>query len=335
MPRSVSSAALPTATRLPSTVPTHALAGFDCGNRPARRARGRAPRRRRRSRRRAGARCRARGWRRAAAARPRRMPPSGVDRDQLRLALGQGAGLVDDQRVDLFQQFERFGVLDQHAGARAAAGADHDRHRRRQAERARAGDDQHRDGVDAARSPSPAPGRRSPRRRTRRPRPATTAGTNQPRRYRRAAGSARASAAPRRPSRRSAPAACRCRPARRASQSCRCALTVRAGDLVAGRLLDRHRLAGDHRLVDRAAPFDDDAVDRHLLAGPHAQRGRRAAPASSGTSSSLPSVATRRARLRREVEQRADRARWSALRARSSSTWPSSTSVTMTAAASK
>ena len=33
-------------------------------------------------------------------------------------------------------------------GGRAAAGADHDRHRRRQAQRARAGDDQHRDGVD-------------------------------------------------------------------------------------------------------------------------------------------------------------------------------------------
>ena len=40
----------------------------------------------------------------------------GHDRDQLRLALGQRAGLVDDQRVDLLQQLERFGVPDQDAG---------------------------------------------------------------------------------------------------------------------------------------------------------------------------------------------------------------------------
>ena len=36
---------------------------------------------------------------------------------QLRLALGERAGLVDHHRVDFFQNFERFGVLDQHACA--------------------------------------------------------------------------------------------------------------------------------------------------------------------------------------------------------------------------
>ena len=53
-----------------------------------------------------------------------------------------------DQRVDAAEQLERFGVLDEHAGARALPGADHDRHRRREPERARARDDQHGDRVD-------------------------------------------------------------------------------------------------------------------------------------------------------------------------------------------
>ena len=70
------------------------------------------------------------------------------DGGHCRLAFGQRAGLVDDQRVDLLQPLQRFGVLDQHAGLGAAPDADHDRHRRSQAERARAGDDQHGDGGD-------------------------------------------------------------------------------------------------------------------------------------------------------------------------------------------
>ena len=67
----------------------------------------------------------------------------GHDRHDFRLAFGQRAGLVDDQRVDLLHALQRLGILDQHAGLRAAADADHDRHRRRQAQRAGAGDDQH------------------------------------------------------------------------------------------------------------------------------------------------------------------------------------------------
>jgi hypothetical protein len=59
---------------------------------------------------------------------------------------GERAGLVDHQRVDLLEPLERLGLAHQDAGGRAAADADHDRHRRCEAERARAGDDQHRDG---------------------------------------------------------------------------------------------------------------------------------------------------------------------------------------------
>ena len=39
----------------------------------------------------------------------------------------------------------------------------------------------------------------------------------------------------------------------------------------AGPLLDRDRLAGQHRFVDRRAALDEDPVDRDLLAGPDAQ----------------------------------------------------------------
>ena len=124
------------------------------------------------------------------------------DRDHARLALGQRAGLVDDQRIDLFQPLQRFGGADQDAGPRALADADHDRHRRRQAERAGAGNDQHRDGGDQGvgegrgRTPDRPGGERQQRRR--RSPPARTSR----RRRRPGAGSARASVAPRRPWRR-------------------------------------------------------------------------------------------------------------------------------------
>ena len=44
-----------------------------------------------------------------------------LDRDDLRLAFGQGAGLVEDERVDRLHALQRLGVLDQHA-ARARRG---------------------------------------------------------------------------------------------------------------------------------------------------------------------------------------------------------------------
>ena len=58
----------------------------------------------------------------------------GGDRDQSRPALGQRAGLVDDERVDLFEDLQGLGVLDEDAGRGPAAHAHHDRHRRGQAQ---------------------------------------------------------------------------------------------------------------------------------------------------------------------------------------------------------
>ena len=192
-------------------------------------------------------------------------------------------------------------------GVRAAAGADHDGHRRRQAERARAGDDQHRHGVDQRVREARLRARRRPRRRT------SSAATSDHRRHevrrrpdRRAAESARACAAPRRPSARSARAACRCRRARAVITSVPLTVDRAADHAVARLLVDRDRLAGDHRFVDRAAPSSDDAVDRHLLAGPHAQQVAdldlvRAARPLRGRSRTTPRG------LRREPEQLANR----------------------------
>ena len=86
--------------------------------------------------------------------------------DERGLALGQRAGLVDDDRVDLLQHFQRLGVAEQHAQLRAAAGADHDRHRRGEAERARARDDEHGDRVDERVRQARLGPHRWPRRRT-------------------------------------------------------------------------------------------------------------------------------------------------------------------------
>ena len=60
----------------------------------------------------------------------------------------QRAGLVDDQRVDPAQRFERLGVAEQDAARRGATARDHDRHRCRKSERAWARDDQHRNGIE-------------------------------------------------------------------------------------------------------------------------------------------------------------------------------------------
>ena len=83
---------------------------------------------------------------------------------------------------------------------------------------------------------------------------------------------------------------------------------MRAADhLGAGLLGHRHRFAGHHRFVERGAALDHLAVDRHLLAGAHAQavadRDRVERHLLVGA------VGVDAARgLRREIEQRADRA---------------------------
>ncbi len=71
----------------------------------------------------------------------------GEDGADLGLALGEGSGLIDDQRVDLFHRLQGFRVADQDALPGAAAGAHHDGHGRSQAEGTGAGNDEHSDCV--------------------------------------------------------------------------------------------------------------------------------------------------------------------------------------------
>ena len=101
--------------------------------------------RRRRSRRRSGARRRPRPRRPARSSSLLVGALGGHDIDQCHLPGGDGAGLVQHDRVDPAGGLQDLRALDQDAQLRAAAGADQQRGRRGQPERARAGDDQHRD----------------------------------------------------------------------------------------------------------------------------------------------------------------------------------------------
>ena len=70
----------------------------------------------------------------------------GRDGDDLGLAAGQRAGLVEHDGVERRGLLERHRVLEQDAALGAEAGADHDRRRGREPERVRAGDDDDGDG---------------------------------------------------------------------------------------------------------------------------------------------------------------------------------------------
>ena len=192
------------------------------------------------------------------------------DRHHLRLAFGERAGLVHHQRVDLFHPLQRLGILDQHAGLGAAADADHDRHRRGETQRAGAGDDQHahrRDqSVGEARlRPEHGPGGEGNERDRdhRRHEPAGHL-VGQPLDRRAAAlrgrhhlhdlGQQRVAADLVGAHHETA------RDVERAADHARV--------LVLGH---RHGFAGHHRLIERGMPLQHHAVDRHLVAGLHAQ----------------------------------------------------------------
>ena len=197
-------------------------------------------------------------------------PGAGDDRHDLRLAFGERAGLVDHQRVDLLHALQRLGVLDQHAVLRAAADADHDRHRRGQAERAGAGDDQHAHRGDQAEGkarlrPERRPGGEGDERRR-------DHGRHEP------AGDLIGQPLDRRA------AALRLRHHLHDLRQQRVAADLvgahdeaagaveRAADHACVLLLGhRHGFAGHHGFVERGAAFEHDAVDRHLVAGAHAQ----------------------------------------------------------------
>ena len=228
----------------------------------------------------------------------------GRDGGDGRLALGQRAGLVDDEGVDPLHPLERFRVPDKHAGLGAAADADHDRHRGGEAQCARAGDDEHGDGGDQpvgeARLGSPDRpcgecqhgdgdhGRHEPGRDLigeSLDRRAAALGLGDERHDLRQHGVAADALG---------------------TDDQRAALIERAADdAVRHGLGDGHRLAGHHRFIDGAAALDDGSIDRDLLARPYAQ------PVADGDVAQGDLVlgavgADGAGGLRREVEQRAD-----------------------------
>ena len=257
----------------PSTLPSTPCAGdrrrsrAAAGERQAARLGARDDRRRR-----ADARCRARGWRRAAAA-PARPWPGSAGRRRARGLPTVRVPVLSMTRVSTLRKASSASASRiSTPGAGAAAGGDHDRHRRGEAEGAGAGDDQDRDGGDERVGERAAPGRTATQATKASSATAMTAGTNQA--ATRSASAwigARERCALGDQLRRSARASCRRRRARAAMTKLPVPLTVPPVTASPARLLDRHRLAGQHDLVDGARPFDDDAVDRHLLARADAQ----------------------------------------------------------------
>ena len=106
-----------------------------------------------------------------------------------------------------------------------------------------------------------------------------------------------------------------------------------AGDVVAGPDLDGHRLAGQHRLVDRGGAVDDDAVGGDLLTGTNDEQVvRRAAPRSGRAP---PRRRAARARPSRRARAARESPRPSAAGRASSRYRPSRIRVVTTAATSK
>ena len=194
----------------------------------------------------------------------------GNDRRQGRLALSQGAGLVDHDRVDPLHHFERFGVTKQDAQLRAATRADHDRHGRGQAKRTRARDDQHGDGVHegmghARLGPPDGPDREGHdgHQNYRRDEPA---GHGVRQALDRRTGALRLADQP--------DDLCQQRVAAdalRLHHKGAGAVDGATGDLARGGLLHGNGFARHHGLVDGRRAFRDDAVHRHALTRSHAQ----------------------------------------------------------------
>ena len=186
------------------------------------------------------------------------------DVDQFHLALGDGAGLVEHDRGDPPRLLEDLRALDQDPELRAAPGADQKTGRRRESERARAGDDQHRDG-----------GRERSREVARREQPAGERGERDRDHDRHEhGGDAVDEALDRRLSRLGLgdqPCDLRQRGLgphlRRAHDQPPVRVDRRSRDLDTGLDLHRDGLARQHRLVDRRGALLDDAVGRDLLAG--------------------------------------------------------------------
>jgi hypothetical protein len=180
------------------------------------------------------------------------------DLDDLGRAVGEGAGLVEDDGVDPGHGLDRGGVLEQHASPRPEPGPDHHGGGRREAEGVGAGDDDDRDGVEqralrVAAHGQPDEERREPARERDEHEPRGGAvGEPLARRARRL----RVADEPDDLRERAVAADARRADAQRAG-----AVDGRADDVAAGHLAHRQALAGHHRLVHVGLAVLDGAVD--------------------------------------------------------------------------
>ena len=223
----------------------------------------------------------------------------------LRLAFGERAGFVDDERVDFFQGLEGFGVLDEDSGVGAAAGADHDRHGSGESEGAGAGDDQDGDGIDervreARLRTEDEPG-------DERDRGDGDDGGNEP------GGDAIGEALD--GSAAALGLADQLDDSREQSFGADAlgAHDERSGgvdggadDFAVGFFFDGDRFAGDHRFVDGAAAFEDDAIDGNFFAGTDAEAVAGFDLFERNVFFRSPSACEQARGLRAEVEQGAD-----------------------------
>ena len=220
------------------------------------------------------------------------------------LALGEGAGLVEDDGLHRPQPLERLGVAEQDPVLGALAGTDHDRGRRREAERARARDDQDGDRVEQREVERGLGPEREPDHERERREPEDhrheVAGDHVGEALDRRPGALglgdepddlredRVGADPRGPEGQ--------RP-RRVERA--------ADDEVLDPLGDREALAGDHRLVDARGALGDHAVDRDRLAGADAHEVADADVADREVE--LDAITDDARGARREVDEAADR----------------------------
>ena len=229
--------------------------------------------------------------------------PAGRDVGHRRPALGDRAGLVEHDRAHGVSGLERGAVADEHTVLGAFAGAYHDGRRGGQAQRARAGDDQHGDGVDEGVVHGGLRSGQQPHHE--RGRGDHHDGRHEP------ARDQVGEAGDRRPRALGLFDQAHDLRERRLGAHAGGAERERAGrvqrgadDLVAGLFDHRQRFAGEHRLVDGRDTLDDDAVDRHLLAGAHAHE--VAVHDLGDRQVELGAVAHHSSRARLQPDQRAD-----------------------------
>ena len=263
-PASASSPRPPTVTRVPSSSactprPGTARNAVTGGSTPKRsRPPARSPGRR-------GARCRPRRRRRGAAPRRGRRQSTPAT---LIVPLRQRAGLVEHHGGDAPRALEGLDRRDQDAQLRGAADAHHHGGRGGQSQRARAGDDQHGDRGDqaaegvAGQQPPAQQRRGRDRQHGRHEHPGDPVGEA----LRVGLAGLRVLHEAHDLRQR------RVGPDRGGAHGQHAGgVERRAGDGAAGDLLDGHRLAGEHRLVDRGRAVGHRAVDGDLLAGADAQ----------------------------------------------------------------